>query len=181
MASDAEVKTCVAALCDWFTDTMEYDTDVEDIACSIWTAEPLPFICHCNSKDDQISSYRTMVDYHSIKPGGEHWCFETVDVVNQSSVFYDKDWTHLNPILGKESPATVQDVIERAVFRFYINVIKAKEFVKEIITKKELPSASEFLANGGWTLLIVGIVLYIMASVLVTQFARFHIRYIHLF
>ena len=96
--------------------------------------------------------------------------------VNESSSSFDEDWDPV-PLPPKDaSPKVISEYIERAVYRFKSTLIKVHSLVKEITKIKELPSFQEFLSYGGWLFLVMGIVLYVMTSVLVTYFSRYHFR-----
>ena len=152
---------------------------LEGVSCDPMGSMPLVYICHCHPKSSRVINYNKLVKiYKRINKDSPDWCYinvKSVDV-NESSSSFGEDWDPV-PLPPKDaSPKVISEYIDRAVYRFKSTLVKVHSLVREITKIKELPSFQEFLAYGGWLFLVMGIVLYVMTSVLVTYFSRYHFR-----
>ena len=175
---DEQIERCLTVKCDAFHDKWN-KIDLEGITCNPFSAIPLVFICHCHVKANRVTNYHKLVTtYKRITEDSKDWCWVDVESVsvNHSSTSYNGSWVPLPPPPKAAPPAKITEFVNQAVYRFHSSLVKVNSLVKEIVKIKELPSFQEFLAYGGWPFLAVGIVLYIMTSVLVTYFSRYHMR-----
>ena len=153
--------------------------DLQGISCTPYSAIPLVYICHCQPDMSRVIKYHELVTtYKRITKDSKDWCWLDVESVsvNHSSSSYNGSWMPVSPPPKTASPATVTKWINQTMYRFQSSLVKVNSLVREIVKIKELPDFQEFLAYGGWPFLVVGIVLYIMTSVLVTYFSRYHLK-----
>ena len=175
--NDDLLEECLSRKCDSFHDA--HDMGLVGVSCDPMSSMPLVYICHCHPKTSRVINYNKLVKiYKKINKDSPAWCYtdvKSVDV-NESSFAYDEDWDPV-PLPPKDaSPKVIKEYLDRAVYRFKSTLTKVHHFVREFTKIKELPSFQEFLTYGGWLFLVVGIVLYVMCSVLVTYFSRYHFK-----
>ena len=176
--NDELIERCLINKCNVFYDAWQ-EMDLKGINCNPYASRPLVYICHCHPKAERVARYHKLVTtYKRITEDSKEWCWIEVESVsvNQSSSSYNGSWSFLPPPPKNATPAAITKYINQAVYRFQTSVVKVNSLVREIIKTKELPSFRDFLAYGGWPFLAVGIVLYMMTSVLVTYFSRYHLK-----
>ena len=176
--NDKLIDKCLTVKCDVFHDKWN-KVDLKGITCNPYSAFPMVYICHCRPELDRVTKYQDLVSiYKRITKDSQDWCWIDVESVsvNHSSSSYNGSWMPVPPPPKSASPATITKYINQTMYRFHSSLVKVNSLVKEVIKIKELPDFQEFLAYGGWPFLAVGIVLYIMTSVLVTYFSRYHIK-----
>ena len=175
--NDDLLEECLSRKCDSFHDA--HDMGLKGVSCDPMGSMPLVYICHCHPRTSRVINYNKLVKvYKRINEDSPAWCHinaKSVDV-NESSSAFNENWDPVSPPPKDASPKVKIEYLNRAVYRFKSTLIKVHSLAKEITKIKELPSFQEFLSYGGWLFLVMGIVLYIMTSVLVTYFSRYHFK-----